>query len=43
MVYNTWNYRIFGLYLHSDILKNTPFRKLDLFLFSSEGLERLVQ
>jgi hypothetical protein len=29
----------YGLYLSSGILKNTTFRKLDLFLSSVEGVE----
>jgi hypothetical protein len=37
MVYNTQEYRVFGLFLSSDILKKTTFRKRDLFPSSGEG------
>jgi hypothetical protein len=33
----SWNYWVFGLFPPSGILENTTFRKLDLFLSSSEG------
>jgi hypothetical protein len=36
MVYNTPDYWAFGLCLSPDILKNTTFRKLDLFPSSGE-------
>jgi hypothetical protein len=36
MVYNIWDYLIFRLPTPSDILKNTVFRKLDLFPSSGE-------
>jgi hypothetical protein len=39
MVYNTLDYGVFGLYPSSDVLKDTTFRKLDLFPSSGEGLE----
>jgi hypothetical protein len=45
MVYNTINYWVFGLFPSSIILKtlkNTTFRKLDLFLFSGEGWDTQV-
>jgi hypothetical protein len=38
MVYNTRDYWAFGLCPPSGILKNTTFRKLDLFPSSSEGV-----
>jgi hypothetical protein len=37
MVNNTQNYWVFGLCPSSGILKNTTFRKLDLFPYSGEG------
>jgi hypothetical protein len=39
MVYNTLIFRVFGLYPLSDALRDTVFRKLDLFPSSGEGLE----
>jgi hypothetical protein len=38
MVYNTLIFRVFGLYPLSDVLRDTVFRKLDLFPSSGEGL-----
>jgi hypothetical protein len=38
MVYNNWDYWVFGLYQSSGILKNTTFRKPDLFPSSDEGV-----
>jgi hypothetical protein len=40
MMYNTWDYWVSGLYPSSRILKNTFFRKLDLFQSSCEGWEK---
>jgi hypothetical protein len=37
MVYNTQNYRVWGLFPSSGILENMTFRKLDLFPSSGEG------
>jgi hypothetical protein len=37
MVYYTHNYWVFGLFLSSGILRNTTFRKLDLFPTLGEG------
>jgi hypothetical protein len=38
VVYNTLNYRIFGLCTSSGVLKNTVFWKLNLFPSSAEEL-----
>jgi hypothetical protein len=38
MAYDTCDCWVLGLYPSSGILKNTTFRKLDLFLSSYEGL-----
>jgi hypothetical protein len=38
MVYNTADCRVLGLCPSSSILKNTTFRKLDLFPSSGEGV-----
>jgi hypothetical protein len=43
MVYGTLNYWVFGLRPLSGILKNTTFRKLDLFPSSVEGWETPTQ
>jgi hypothetical protein len=39
MVYTTWDYWVPGLSPSSGILKNTMFRKLDLFPSSGEGMQ----
>jgi hypothetical protein len=38
MVYNTQDSWVFGLHPSSDILKNTTFQKLDLFVCTSERM-----
>jgi hypothetical protein len=43
IVYNTQDYWVFGLCPLSGILQNKTFQKLDLFLYSGEGVEDINQ
>jgi hypothetical protein len=43
MVYDTWDYEVLGFYPLFSILKNTTFRKLDIFCPQVRGYETPTQ